>query len=126
MSWLDGMTKNWAELTPNDQDPRLRPIVLPIPPAEALLQVAQMIANRKRWDVVSTEPETGTIRATHQTILWRFVDDVLIRCEPDPQGTRIQARSQSRIGKGDLGQNRRNLRDLTKALGKGCWRITDD
>ncbi|CAN5700240.1 hypothetical protein BH23PLA1_BH23PLA1_05740 [soil metagenome] len=116
MSWLDGMTKNWAELAPDAQDSRLRPIVLPVPRAEAVRIAAEAIARRPRWEVLSADPETGTIHATHKTLVWQFIDDVHIRFEPEGPGTRVTAESRSRIGKADLGQNARNLRDLVSTL----------
>jgi uncharacterized protein (DUF1499 family) len=41
---------------------------------------------------------------------------VHLRLEPSANGTLVHGRSQSRIGKGDLGQNRRNLLRLFRAL----------
>jgi uncharacterized protein (DUF1499 family) len=48
--------------------------------------------------------------------MWRFVDDVRLRFEAHPQGTRLSGRSQARIGFGDLGQNARNLLELRAAV----------
>jgi uncharacterized protein (DUF1499 family) len=38
--------------------------------------------------------------------------------EPESRGSLLRAKSQSRIGKGDLGQNARNLRALVRGLQK--------
>jgi uncharacterized protein (DUF1499 family) len=46
------------------------------------------------------------------------VDDVHVRLIADGVNTRVEAKSQSRVGVGDLGQNPRNLRQLTNALNK--------
>jgi uncharacterized protein (DUF1499 family) len=119
MSWLDGLTKNRADLSDDSPDPQLRPVVILAPPAEAVAWAASVIANLPRWSVIAHDPRAGTLRATHTTRLWRFVDDVLLRFERDPRGTRLVGHSQSRVGKGDLGQNARNLRMLTTALRAG-------
>jgi uncharacterized protein (DUF1499 family) len=117
MSWLDGFTKNWAELTEGSADPDLRPVVVPLPPPDAVSWAAARIAALPRWAVASTSPESGTLDATHKTFVWRFVDDVRLEFRAHSEGeTIITARSRSRIGRGDLGQNARNLRELTKAL----------
>lgn len=116
MAWLDGLTKNWADLADDDPDPRLRPLLLPGAPAGSVRRAASILAALPRWQVVAADPEAGTLHATHATRLWRFLDDVQVRFEAHPSGTRITAHSQSRIGKGDLGQNRRNLRALNAAL----------
>ncbi len=115
-SWLDGFFKNWADLIENDPDPKLRPVSLPLPPAEAVLRVVEILKNLTRWKVESSDPATGTIHAIHITILWRFRDDIHIRIKPDGTGSRVFAHSQARLGKGDLGKNARNLRELTDAL----------
>jgi uncharacterized protein (DUF1499 family) len=117
MSWLDGFTKNWADLTDGNADPALRAVVVPLPPAEALSWAAARIRSLPRWAVVATDQTAGTLHATHETLLWRFVDDVRLEFHLDGAGgTIITGRSRSRIGRGDLGQNARNLRELTTAL----------
>ncbi|HWE40750.1 MAG TPA: DUF1499 domain-containing protein [Isosphaeraceae bacterium] len=116
MSWLDGWTKNRADSKADDADPDLRPIRLSIPPAEAVARAEATISKLSRWAVVAADPAAGTLHATHATRVWRFVDDVHLRFEPDGSGTMIVGQSQSRVGKGDFGQNARNLRELAQAL----------
>src|SRR5262249_54763228 len=110
MSWLDGLSRNWAELDPEAEDPRLRPVVLPLEPGDAVTRAASLIAALPRWSVVAAAPAAGTLQAARKTRVWRFVDDVHLRFEPAPRGTRMLGRSQSHVGRGDLGQNARNLR----------------
>jgi uncharacterized protein (DUF1499 family) len=111
MPWHSWFTRNWAE-TDDPDDPSLVSIIIPLPLAQALVHVENAICRLPRWEVVSTDAQTATIHATRGTRLFRFIDDVTIRLEPTADGTRIHARSQSRIGAADLGQNRRNLREL--------------
>jgi uncharacterized protein (DUF1499 family) len=111
-AWL---TRNWAD-TDEPGDSTLRPLDLSLAPAEALTRVEAVIRQLPRWQVERLDREAGTVAATRRTRLWRFVDDIVVRCEPTPGGTRVHARSQSRVGKGDLGQNRRNLLHLLRAL----------
>jgi uncharacterized protein (DUF1499 family) len=42
----------------------------------------------------------------------KYRDDIRVQIEPAAEGTRLSAESRSRVGKGDLGQNPRNLREL--------------
>ena len=112
-TWL---TRNWADTDEGD-DPRLRPLELPLSMPEALAKVAATLRGLARWQVVAVDAGTSTIRAERRTRLFRFVDDITVRCEAlAEERTRIHARSQSRLGKGDLGQNRRNLLTLWSAL----------
>jgi hypothetical protein len=81
------------------------------------------------------------MRLTRTTSLFRFVDDITVTissveidaasAENDAsgdgssgasRGSRIEVRSQSRIGKGDLGQNPRNIRELIGELKAGLNR----
>ena len=115
MSLFAWFTRNWAD-TDEPGDPRLAPPELPLPPAEALARVESAIQTLPRWRVESVDREAGTLRATRRTRLWHFTDDVTVRVEATPTGSRIHARSQARVGKGDFGQNRRNLLALFNAL----------
>jgi uncharacterized protein (DUF1499 family) len=116
MGWLDGLTKNWAMLGPQARDPQLRPIVVTRPAVDALTWTASVIAGLPRWAIVSVDHAAGTLHATHATRVWHFLDDIHLRFEPDPAGTRVTGRSEARVGSGDLGQNARNLRELARAL----------
>jgi uncharacterized protein (DUF1499 family) len=115
MRWLLWFTRNWAQTDAPD-DPSLASVAIPLPLAQALVQVEEAIRNLPRWHVESTDAQTATIHAIRKTRLMRFVDDVSIRLEPTADGTRVHARSQSRIGGADLGQNRRNLIELLSFL----------
>ncbi|WP_158633383.1 DUF1499 domain-containing protein [Tautonia sociabilis] len=116
MAWLDGLTRNRAELHWEASDPDLKPFAISLPPVHAVSWAEKEIARWPRWRVVATYEERGMIHATHTTRVWRFVDDVHIVFEPDPRGSLVLAKSSSRIGKGDFGQNARNLRALARGL----------
>jgi uncharacterized protein (DUF1499 family) len=110
-TWL---TRNWADT--GEAGSGLNPVDLPLPPAEALARSEDVINSLPRFRVESVDAAAGVIRATRTTRLFRFVDDVTLSLEPTSTGTRVHARSQARLGKGDFGQNRRNLVALLSAL----------
>jgi uncharacterized protein (DUF1499 family) len=116
MPWLDGLTKNRAELRDDAADPRLRSIVVSRSPLEAAVWAGAVIATLPRWSVVAVDQGACTLNATRATRVWRFIDDIHVSFGPDPNGSRITAHSQSRVGRGDFGQNARNLRELARAL----------
>ncbi|WP_169975423.1 DUF1499 domain-containing protein [Tautonia rosea] len=116
MALLDGLTKNQAELRPGDSDDDLRPLALSLAPVHAVTWAQRIIAGWPRWKIEAVYEDRAMIHATHTTRVFRFVDDVHIIFEPDSRGSLLMARSQSRIGKGDLGQNARNLRALVRGL----------
>jgi len=55
-------------------------------------------------------PKPGLIEATDQTLLVGFTDDIVIRVEGSATRARIDARSASRHGRFDFGQNAVRLR----------------
>ncbi len=116
MKLLRWFTRNLAD-TDEPGDPALVPVDLPLSAPDALARVAKAVTGPARWHVESSDPAAGTLHATRRTPLFRFVDDIHVRLEPLPGGaTRLHARSKSRVGVGDIGQNRRNLLELFAAL----------
>jgi uncharacterized protein (DUF1499 family) len=112
-----GTGRNFAATSPAPDDARLRPRVLPLAPEAAGQQIERAIAGLRGWRVVGREG--GVIQATRTTRVFHFVNDVSILVEPAAGGTAVSARSASRVGPSDLGQNRRNLAELWQALGLG-------
>lgn len=107
--------RNWAE-TDEAGDAELSNIILPVSPEEALRRLEAVVSALPRWRVEETDAGTGQVYLTRRTFLFHFVDDIHLRLEAVPDGTRLRGRSQSRLGRTDLGQNRRNLRQLITAL----------
>ena len=108
----------WAADTDTNTHADVVPLDLPVPADAAVGRINAVVASLPRWRVESSDAGQNTTHATHRTRLWRFVDDVNIRVEPTATGVRVHARSQSRVGKGDMGQNRRNILGLFDALRK--------
>jgi len=103
-------TRNWADT--DEVSSAVAPIDLPVSMSEAMDVLQNAIRALPRWQVESVDAAAGTLHATRRSRLWRFTDDISIRLEATGTGTRVHARSQARVGKADLGQNRRNLLEL--------------
>ena len=118
MGLLEGLTKNTAELTEAADDSRLRPWWSDAPPGSVAASIRQWVEQHPRWNFVARQDSAGgvDIDLTHRTRLFRFVDDIHLRLTARPDGTRVDAESRSRVGVGDLGQNRRNLRELSASV----------
>ena len=95
--------------------PDLVPAELSLPPEQAFDR-ALGAARSLGWAVVDADPAAGRIEATDTTALFGFKDDVVIRVAASPVGSRVDARSVSRLGKGDLGANAARLRRFLAAL----------
>lgn len=97
--------------------PDLSPVILPLPPGSAF-RLAAAAARDLGWEVVSSDSAAGRIEATATTWWFGFKDDVVVRVSPDPQGSRVDVRSVSRVGRGDVGTNARRVRSFVERLSR--------
>jgi uncharacterized protein (DUF1499 family) len=98
--------------------PDLRPIVLAQPPGEAFVR-AQRAAGELGWKTTYSDPAAGVFEAQEVSPTFLFVDDIVVRVRPEGEGSRIDVRSKSRDGKGDLGVNAKRIRAFTQAVAEG-------
>jgi uncharacterized protein (DUF1499 family) len=89
--------------------PDIQALVLPQPPERAV-QLAQQVAKDMGWDVFAVVPSEGRVEATDTTGYFGFKDDVVVRIKPESTGSRVDVRSESRVGGGDIGTNARRVR----------------
>ncbi len=87
----------------------LAPLTLPQPMAAAFA-TAVTAARGLGWNVVAADEASGLIEATDTSRWFGFTDDVVVRLRVSGEGTRIDVRSKSRVGRGDLGVNARRIR----------------
>jgi uncharacterized protein (DUF1499 family) len=71
------------------------------------------------WEITFTDPATGAIEAVATTLVFGFQDDIVIRVRPAPHGgSRVDLRSKSRDGRGDIGANAARIRAFIRELEK--------
>jgi uncharacterized protein (DUF1499 family) len=95
--------------------PDIRPLVVEVPTGRAYT-LALDAARAQGWRIVATAPERRRIEATDRTLWFGFVDDIVVRVTPAGTGSRIDVRSVSRVGKGDLGTNAARIRAYLERL----------
>jgi uncharacterized protein (DUF1499 family) len=96
--------------------PDLRPVMLPEAPADAFRR-ALVTVEQMDWTIVATDPDALRIEATDRSFWFGFDDDVVIRITATGDaGSRVDVRSLSRVGVGDLGANVRRVRAFVAAL----------
>ncbi len=96
--------------------PDLAPIRVSSAAADTLA-LAEQTARELGWDVAQADVATGTLSASQTTRLFLFVDDILVRVRPQPDGgALVDVRSKSRDGRGDLGANAKRIRDFAAKL----------
>ena len=86
----------------------------PVAPGHLLPAVRRAVEGLPRWRLEAAEG--SEVRAVRKTRLFRFRDDVTARVRPDPDGAWLELTSVSRLGRGDLGQNPRNLGELLRTI----------
>jgi len=64
-----------------------------------------MIVSDRGWKLVSINRQDGRIEATEKLAWFGFKDDVVFRVTETDEGTRVDMRSKSRIGRSDVGVN---------------------
>ncbi len=89
--------------------PDLVPLDLAAPP-ERVFPAAEAAARGLGWEIVGTVPAEGRLEATATTPWFGFKDDVVVRVRARGTGSRVDVRSLSRIGIGDLGANAARIR----------------
>jgi uncharacterized protein (DUF1499 family) len=89
--------------------PDIQPLVLAQPPERAV-QTAQQAAKDMGWEIVAVVPAEGRLEATDTTGYFGFKDDVVVRVRSEASGSRVDVRSESRVGEGDIGTNAKRVR----------------
>jgi uncharacterized protein (DUF1499 family) len=95
--------------------PDLAPVTLPMPLAQAFDR-ALAAAQDAGWRIVTADRASGRIEATDTTRWFGFEDDIVVRLTPWGSGTRVDVRSVSRVGRGDVGTNARRIRSYLAEL----------
>ena len=96
--------------------PDLGPALLPLAPADAFDR-ALAVVGEMGWELLADDAAALRIEATDRSFWFGFPDDVVVRVAADGEaGSRVDVRSLSRVGGGDLGVNARRVREFVAAL----------
>ncbi|HYL89674.1 MAG TPA: DUF1499 domain-containing protein [Burkholderiales bacterium] len=95
--------------------PDIGPVLLAAPPAQAFKK-ALAAAEAMGWEVVGSDPAAGTLEAVDTTKFFGFKDDIAVRVTATADGSRVDIRSKSRIGRSDLGTNAQRIRAYAERL----------
>ncbi|MEM9175546.1 MAG: DUF1499 domain-containing protein [Myxococcota bacterium] len=95
--------------------PDLAPLRVDDAPMAAFAR-AEIAAEGLGWEIVARDGDALAFYARDVSGLFRFVDDVVVRVRPDGAGAKIDVRSKSRDGRGDMGANAARIRALLSAL----------
>lgn len=96
--------------------PNLSGRTLMLEPGLAMERARTALEALPGTNVIDVDVDGGRIEAVSISRVFGFIDDVVVRVQPDGKGSRIDMRSKSRDGKGDLGANAARIESFMLAL----------
>ena len=88
--------------------PEVTPTVLAATPDQAF-EKALRVARDMGWAIVDAKRSALRIEATDTSLLFGFKDDVVVRISASAGGSKIDLRSESRVGGSDFGVNAKRI-----------------
>ena len=79
-------------------------------------EAALALAREQGWAIGRNDAASGAIEAVAESFWYGFKDDIAIRVRADGSGARVDMRSVSRVGMGDLGANAARMGPFLAAL----------
>lgn len=83
---------------------------------DKVLKAAETALKSMKLQIVDENAAEGRIEAVDTSLLFGFKDDVVVRVVAEGAGTKIDVRSKSRVGRSDVGQNARRIREILQRL----------
>ena len=97
--------------------PDLKSLKLSEPPDGVFERAVALARAQPGWTVTHVDAQGRTLEGVVESRLFRFRDDFVVRVRPEEGGgTRVDMRSKSRVGRGDLGANATRIHAFFQAL----------
>ena len=88
--------------------PNIKPIITDLNINDAYEQTLH-IAQLMKWEIVAEDANATRFEATDTTPYFNFADDIVVQISAQSDGSRIDLRSVSRVGRGDRGMNAQRI-----------------
>lgn len=87
-------------------------------PVPSVITKAERLAEARGWEIAEALPEEGRMEATETAAFFGFKDDIVLRVRPTEtgEGSIVDMRSVSRVGKNDIGGNAKRVRSFLADL----------
>ncbi len=95
--------------------PEIRSLILRAP-AEVTYSAAYSTLDEMGMEIVTANEEEGVLEATYTSTWYGFKDDVAVRIRPQGEGSQVDVRSVSRVGRSDLGANAARINAILESL----------
>lgn len=86
---------------------------------DAGFERALQVAGEMGWEIVATDPSRHRFEATARTSVFYFADDIVVSVTPAENGSRVDMRGVSRVGRSDQGVNAARIRTFQQQFSKG-------
>jgi len=86
---------------------------------EKVFEAAKAAIASMGMQLADADLAQGRIEANQTSLLYGFTDDMVVRIATGGDGTKVDVRSKSRVGRSDLGQNAKRIRVFLAKLGAG-------
>lgn len=97
--------------------PDLKSLKLGEPPDAVFERAVALARAQPGWTVTQVDAQGRTFEGVAESRVFRFRDDFVVRVRPEEGGgTRVDMRSKSRVGRGDLGANATRIHVFLQAL----------
>lgn len=97
--------------------PDIKPIISTLS-AETAYEKALMVAGDMGWEISGADKNNLRFEGTATTSWFHFIDDTVVVVSATPNGSRLDIRSVSRVGRSDLGMNAKRIRKFTELFNK--------
>ncbi len=78
--------------------------------------LALRTAQKLGWEITNEDPNAGFFEAVDTTAIMQFKDDIVVRVRTNADGSLIDLRSVSRVGRSDMGANAKRIRAFQSAF----------
>ena len=95
--------------------PDLRPLALAEPRDQAFAK-ALATGQAMGWEIAKADAAAGRFNAVATTTWFGFKDDIEVRVSAAGQGSQVDMRSKSRVGRSDIGANAKRIRTYFERL----------
>lgn len=97
--------------------PDITPLILSVS-SDRAFEKALAVARHMGWQIIDEDKSAGHIEAVATTFWFGFRDDIVIRVRKKDSGSRVDIRSESRVGVSDLGKNAERIRAFLRAMNR--------
>ena len=97
--------------------PNLKPLSTSLDASELYKLAIEVAKSEFSWEIAMKDPERTRFEAVATTFLLRFKDDVVVEVrKQDAEGSGLHIRSRSRLGRSDLGANKKRIDQFLKSV----------